>query len=538
MRIEETIKKLYESIHKVTFVLMALGMVVYSPFWTKQLNSADVNVYGYLYHIEGYQYEDALGRFFIKYLVNWRNDINSNVLIIPLCVLILAGIAELIIRIFDIKSSIIAFLTGSVIMFSAFTADLFSYVYTADVYCIAYFLVALAAYILVKTDGKKKYLIAGALLFISMGIYQAFVGFAILLLTICFLKDILCTFEENENKGLKAVKIPFFNTLFGYVTIAGSMVIYLVIFKILDMVGYLKMETDRGSNSIMGNFITSIGESIGKIYTVFFQFFFTNDMNYNSWFGRKYIHIALFLMCFLLMGILLFKDKKYKNIYIVILTALVIVVIPVIMCLIVILAPGSSVYAETGPLMLAYMTGVFLVPLVLADGAIDTKKGWLLPLTQSGIKVFAFLLVLIMIVFIEVFAKEVELDQNQLTLLANRMIYSMEAREDFEPMQKVLVVGRPHSGNYPLPDENFELITKNMISHYSQIFGANDQIAIGWIRAFDYYAGVKFTPVSREEMEALLSSDEVKQMEIYPDTDSIHKIGDITVIKLSDYRYD
>ena len=118
------------------------------------------------------------------------------------------------------------------------------------------------------------------------------------------------------------------------------------------------------------------------------------------------------------------------------------------------------------------------------------------------------------------------------------LVYLMEERleeiDGYRSGQKVLVVGRPQWGNYPITDEMLSTITKGMISSYTLTFGGDEQISSGWIQLFQYFGGVKYQECSAEEREEILSSDEIKTMENFPAETSVKRFGDILVIKLSD----
>lgn len=48
--------------------------------------------------------------------------------------------------------------------------------------------------------------------------------------------------------------------------------------------------------------------------------------------------------------------------------------------------------------------------------------------------------------------------------------------------------------------------------------------------------GVKFTPITPEERKEIITSDMVRNMNIYPYENSVKKIGDVIVVKLSEWN--
>lgn len=522
MNLETKVKNFIKEINISTYVLLVISFIVYSPFIIQQLNSADVNVYGYTYHAD-YGYENALGRFFIRIFDLWRNSTVSVVLVIPVSILLGCLSVELLLRIFGVKNNIIAFFIGSFVMFPPAMANLYSYAYTADSYCFALFLAVLSAYILTRANRILDRVIAIIPIVVLTGIYQAYLSVAIFVVTIYLLQKLLC--EPSEKNSWKDIKGDVFDTIISYVTIIASLVVYLVIFKILDAIGYLSMDAERGSDNMVGNALSNLGSGLGKVYKGFYEYFFTNVIINNSWFGRRYINIAITIALVVIIVLSIIHNKIYKSAIRLIGIAILLIVIPVILCLIILMAPDASIYAETGLLMMPCIGWFYIIPLL-----------WVKEQKRSVVNctvVISGIMVVVMIVFIQCFARLIDLEQRQFSQLANRIVYSVESMEDFEYGEKLLVMGRPQMGNYPLPDERLEAICRGMISHYSQIFGAEDQIANGWITALNYYVGVNYERVSPEERKEILSSEEYKNMDIYPSENAVKKIGDIVVVKLS-----
>ncbi|MCR4990573.1 MAG: glucosyltransferase domain-containing protein [Lachnospiraceae bacterium] len=514
-----SLKDRLRSIHFSTRLLFVVSLIVYSPFIFQQLNNADCNNNGYLYHYPGYGWENAQGRFLIRFFDMWRNGIVSPVLIVVLSLIFLCAASELLINIFDIKSETSAFLTGALLIFSPSFADLFSYYYTLDSYCFAFFLCALSAHLLINKQGVLSKVVSGILLFISMGIYQAYSGFTLCLIIMWLIKK---CFDKDDS-----IKEPLFTTLWAFVTYGISTLVYLAVFKILAMIKYLAPVGERGANNILGNFISSFFTKLIDSYADLFRYFFTDNIVNNSWYERRWLNAASMILTAVLIVLLVIKKKTYKNAGKILTLTAGILLIPVMVFLITILAPTSSIYAETGILLLSYINIIYVIPLILPQ---DNKK------LSIAAQVVLGLICVVLVVFIQVFAEYIDREQVQISNLANRLVYRMESLDEYAQDQQVLVVGRPQKGNYDLPDEKYEAITKGMISHYSQIFGAEDQISDGWIKAFKYFVGVRYTECSAGKRKELIASDEVQSMGIYPAGDSVKRIDDVVVIKLSDWE--
>ncbi len=540
MKIEQKFKELIKSIRPSDWILLVLTFITYLPFVVQQLNNADDNTYGYLYHIDpGYGVENSMGRFLIRFFEMWRNSIVTPGLIIPLCIVLLTVGTVIICNIFDIKSEFSRVLVGAIIIFAPSVADMLTYYYVADSYCLAFVLMSISVYMLLRKEGIKNYIIGIIIMIMSLSLYQTYVGYALMIITVWAVvmlvsdKITITSSKEDRKNNKETIRI-----ITAYVGIVVAMCIYLVIYKILNAIGYLGYLKERRMDSIVSDSMSSLPEKIVGTFRSFIEYFFTDVIIYNSWFGRRYLNILVFAAILAMLVILIIKNKVFLKWYSILLTILALIVTPIIMCVMSIVAAGASIYAETGILMIPHMNMIYVLMILLADLMIvsfGTEKLFG-RLTWIASRVAAVVIMLIMIVFIHVFATYIDRQQVQITNLANRLVYRMESLEKYEEGQQVLVVGRPHMGNYSLPDDTYETITKGMISHYSQIFGAEDQISSGWIRAFYYFVGVRYTECPAELRKELIASDEVQNMGTYPADDSVKIINDTVVIKLSNWK--
>lgn len=540
MKIEQKFKELIKSIRPSDWILLVLAFITYLPFVVQQLNNADDNTYGYLYHIDpGYGVENSMGRFLIRFFDMWRNSIITPGLIIPLCIVLLTIGTVIICNIFDIKSELSRVLVGAIIIFAPSVADMLTYYYVADSYCLAFVLMSISVFLLLKKAGMKSYIAGIVLMILSLSLYQTYVGYALIIITawaiVMLVSDkITIKFSKGEKESNKET----IRIIMAYVGIMAAMIIYLVIYKILNAIGYLGYLKVRRMDSIVSDSMSSLPEKIAGTFRSFIEYFFTDVIIYNGWFGRRYINILVFAAIIAMLVILIIKNKVYLKWYSILLTILALIATPVIMCVMSLVAAGASIYAETGILMIPHMNMIYVLMILLSDLMINSYGTEKLfgKITWIASRAFAVVIMLIMIVFIHVFANYIDRQQVQITNLANRLVYRMESLSKYEEGQQVLVVGRPHAGNYALPDDTYETITKGMISHYSQIFGAEDQISSGWIRAFYYFVGVRYTECPADLRKELISSDEVQNMGIYPAEDSVKMINDTVVIKLSDWN--
>lgn len=513
----ELIKKIKEE-EKLLFLF---GIVVYLPFMVNQLNNADGVTNGILYHGKAYEWENAQGRFFLKFFDLWRGRMIFPQLIIFVSLVILLISIRYLWKIFEIDGILSKMLIGCLILFAPSVANLFTYYYCADSYTFAYLLSILAAYILIKKQ-PKHFWKAMLLSVISLGIYQTYLGMTILLCAFWLIMEML----RNEIE----MRVLLKKFCYFVAVVVGSAVLYLIIFKFLDYIGYLAPTDTREMDHMFDAMVLRLGSTIFLAYQVFFDYFFTDNIINNSWQCRTLFNIVIFVCIILLIIFLIIKNKVYQ--FPMKMAALLcsLLVLPVLHTIIVILGPGASVYAETGLLMLAYMNYFYIFMILLIKMIkINLKKRIFEGILFLPIVINLF----IMTQFVGVFERTIELEQTKMKALAYQIEGRIESLGGYKTNKKVLVVGRPQRGNYPFTDDDFYEITKGMISRYSLIFGAPDQVSYGWIQVFKYFLGVNYIECSIEEREKVMNSGILDEMENFPDMNSVCENGDIIIVKLS-----
>ena len=504
--------------------LLGAAIVVYLPFMAEQLNNADGFMMGVNYHPENYHWEDAQGRFMLRWLDEWRDGLVFPSVIVGIGILLLLLIAVSLWQIFGCTHKTERILIGCFILFSPSVANTLTYYYCADSYMLAYFLAVFAAAFLIK--GKRwPSVVAGAvLLFFSLGIYQTYIVATIVICEMWLIIELL------YGRDMKWIGNRMLRFLAGGCMGAGF---YLFMLALLERFGYLTMTETRGMDNILGNMLLNIWRSVRMAYGVSCDYFFTDHIIFNSWRGRVYFNWMILFGLLVMTGIYVWKKQLWKKTAQMLLLLLLLCIFPMLLSLIVVAAPGASVYAETGMLMLAAMNFAYVLFVLMVS-----KTGMLLKPPGCGVWNLLFIpgiaVALILTLFIGVFAKVIQLEQRKTEMLVYLMEDRMAEAGEYHAGQKVLVVGRPQWGNYPFTDDTLNTITKGMISSYSLTFGADEQISSGWLQLFQYFGGVRHQECSAEEREQILSSDEIKQMGNFPAETSVKRFGDTLVIKLSE----
>lgn len=355
-----------------------------------------------------------------------------------------------------------------------------------------------------------------------MSIYQAYFVVTVILCLIWEIREIL-----SKRWEWKVLAGRILRQVFGGIAACLG---YLFLLFLLERTGYLGLTKTRGMDRMFQNMFLWLVQSVKDAYRVFYEYYFTDVLICNSWRRRDFFNLIVLLLILFSLGAL-FKERKTHSLVNLGLLVCLVSVFPIALTLIVILAPGASVYAETGMLMLVGMN-YFYIFLLLLVSAIKKKSTGFRLITTTAIGVCSVLL-LIQIVFAGVFARMIQMEQTKVQMLAYQIENRIETLDDYSSGQKVLVTGRPQWGNYPATRDRIGNITKGMISAYTLTFGADEQVSAGWISLFEYFCGVRYEECDTEEKNRILASEEYALMNDFPAKSSVKRIGNVVVVKLS-----
>ena len=144
-----------------------------------------------------------LGRWFLGaaclpstyYELPWLNSLLS--------MFYLALAAVCVCRMFRVRTSVAAALTGGLMAAFPTVTSTLTYCYVADGYCMALLFAVLSA-MLIDEGGKKRLIAGGALLTLTLGIYQAYISVTILLLLIKLIERLIFDGETAKDSLQRA----------------------------------------------------------------------------------------------------------------------------------------------------------------------------------------------------------------------------------------------------------------------------------------------------------------------------------------------
>ena len=219
--------------------------------------------------------------------------------IIGLIALFELGITSVLLkRIFEIKSGItIALVSGLLVSFPSL-ASTFAYVFTLDGYMAGLLFAVLAVYAV-----KKGHFISGGIsLAFSMGVYQAYLPFA-MLLCICLVWDVMIRGEKGcIRKCLDCL----------YMGITGAVLYYVILMVLLKIEGKV-LDTYQGIDSLGDSGMSHRLSAIPSMYKDFVKFTFSKGFLTGN--ACAAAGLVLALAAVFSAAVLVIKKKLYKKIW-------------------------------------------------------------------------------------------------------------------------------------------------------------------------------------------------------------------------------
>ena len=175
----------------------------------------------------------------------------------------------LIIACLEIKSKYGSILTGILMVTFPSVGMLFAYLYIADTVLLSLLLACLAVYITKKY--KMGFIFGGILLALSLGIYQAYITFAVGLFIIILVLD---TLKNEENSKVILIRgVKYFTCL-----VIGLAIYFIITFFSLRILG-IELIAYMGMDQMGQTPLYRYPEMITTAYREFFHFFTNNPYN-------------------------------------------------------------------------------------------------------------------------------------------------------------------------------------------------------------------------------------------------------------------
>jgi len=431
-----------------------------------------------------------------------------------LAVFYLAITSVFVIEGLGIKSHINSALTAGIIVTFPSVISTFGYTFTVDGYMLAALLAAVAFWI---ADRKKwGFLFGAVLLGVSLGIYQSFLSFAIIL---CVLKLLLDVLDQGKTKDIVGKGFRFVGMGI------GSYAFYLVSLNIMLKLQNKQLSGYQGSDKVQSFSVSALPEGLKAAFDNFINFArWSNVLTTTG--AMKCAFVVLALAGVGIYGYLFVVRKCYKNIWNIIIALGCAAVIPFGATVVSIISPETFYH-----LILRSCWCLFFVFVLALSERITLSKAEVLNRIK---KVAVIVVTLFSVVLIFEFSKMANIagfNQNEryekTYSLCVRIADRLEQTEGYEHGMPVAILGG--FPDYPSTD-----ITRDDLSGYfgvtgDYVAGSTEHIA----EFMSHYMNITLNTVDLDTQNKLAETEEYKKCPKFPENDCIIQIDGIWVIKLN-----
>ncbi len=492
------IKKEYKTAFLAAFVI---GLLIHMPVILSDIPNHDG--LGSMYFDQNMI---TSGRWFLTVACGFSSYFTIPWVIALLGLSFLSLAAAALTALLEIKDSVfIVLISGLLVAFPAL-ASTFAYVYTMDGYMLAVLLAVLS--VLWVRKGKYGFIPGAFCLAFSMGIYQAYLPFAILL---CYYQVLQILIQQGKwkEKIKAAVKYLYMGVL--------GVVLYYVILRVLLVIQGKELASYQGINGMDSGFSLS---SITHMYRDFLSFTVKGNVLFNNVFS--YVACGVLVLAVLVVFVkLLLQRKWWKNPVFYAIMILSAVVLPLVTNIILLISPQVTYH-----LLMRYQWVVYLILAVafVHRYAGEDKSGGL---SQWAVALAALVLMFNYAVTDNIGYSNLEKRYEKTYAYCVRLLDRMEQTEGYYQGIPIAMVGVVGYNPYPVTDLTMDVT--------ATLTGLNGDTLLYTGENYEVfmrnYLGASLNIMTPEEMEYIYYSQEYIEMESFPAPSSVKIVDGIMYVK-------
>ncbi len=519
--IEECIVKIKNRVTKqdrmVFLGAAAVSVVFYFPMLAAWLGNPDSFWNGIVYK-HGSDWENRLGRFGLTPIYKLKEYYISPTGSTFLSFLMLALICVLLRRLFKIRQSWLAACMVLLVELTPSVLSTLTYYYCSDAYFFAYFLNVAAVYVLTLGRRKRDFILAVVMMAYALSCYQAYISVAAVLCLFILWKMLL----EDKKRMHDIVRLAG-----KYIIAALSAgIVYAAAFQAVQMLFAIEPAEKFAYPGLKG-----IAGLIVNTYRYFIQYFFTNGFLYNDWGNRKYWNAVFVIVSAILSAVFMIGNRKRPLRVLAILVCML--CMPTAFLLVTVLAPGTSIYGETGILMLPAMNYVYLVPVLLLSLDGWRWDGNWLKTAEWVCGLLYLKLTALLAAFVFAFQGYMQLNLNRMVTIAGEVVSQIATQEELHGAADELPV--VFAGELPKIDYHNALIDAayGTTAEHGLVWSNYDSMQQSWMYFLKHMAGRGYETVAEEDFRRLSETEQFREMPLFPAAGSVDVIEGIIVVKLN-----
>lgn len=495
-------KKLERQYKVAFFAALLIGLFTHMYMIVNKLPNHD---YIYNIHSDQFEWPLSLGRWFLQiitgvssyFILPWINGV--------LAILYASVSAALVVAVLEIKNSIPVILCSALLVTYPAFADTMGYIFTADGFLFALLLVSLGVWFWHRKKGAVGIVGLALCLAFAVGIYQAYLSFAIMLILIRLILDMIENRYEN-----KALLLRGGSALFGG---ALGMILYYVGLLIVMRMNHTQFADYMGMDTASAPGLHRMISALKKDTAAFAEMFVGGNSSFTAYEILNIVFIAAFLALLIVTAV---RQKLYLKKLQAALT--------VIACLLFI--PAAYVFDFLSDeviyryMMLYSLVLIYMLFVKLADAYL---RGWLADMCAVLIVVIVFNFALIS----NIGYLNLEYCWEQTYATGIRMQERITMLEDFDADCHLMVTGTIETeGRAWLLDRIPYLIGVDDVNLM------RNQEFIRVILMQDL--GLSLEGVDPDEKERVLATEAYAEMPCWPQAGSVQMIDGVIVVKLSE----
>lgn len=468
---------------------------------------------------------DYLGRWFLKYIHPLGSIYSIPAVHGMLFILCLALSACFIVEIMQIRSRTGVILVPALMMTFPSVVSTMTFMFMAHTSGIGILMVCVAVYLFRKY--KWGFLPATVMLVCVLGTYQSYISFAITLMLMGMICDLI-----NGKKFPEMLKHGILCVLVLGVSVAVYMILSHLIYPNIDQ------ETYGGVGNMGKIAISEMPKLIGRCYKRFLEFFLWKPFAFVTK-TAQITNIITCLLAVILFGIVSIKRKLYEDKLTYALLIIVCGFMPLAAAFIYFMAPE----VDYSMLMLYAYALIYVTVLALLEYCMQDWEGMdnissLHKAMANGITI-----VTIVTIFVSCYCDylltnraylRTDIASGRVKSYFNRILSVAETTKDFNPDEGLVILGEFYYRNNPSSVE-IDLFNSEDLRELSGVALENGLITSGVRDNFiETFVGYELADLTDKEKQAIMDTQEYKNMPIYPHEGCVEKIDGIWVVKLCD----
>ena len=416
--------------------------------------------------------------------------------------------------------------SGLLVAFPALSST-FAYVFTLDGYMMALFLAVLAVLLVKKR--KFGFVAGGICLAFSMGIYQAYLPFAILLSLYCI---VIAMIEKKSVKEKAAASLNYL-----YMGIIGVSLYYIILHVLLKIQGR-ELDTYQGINSMgsaggtggIGGTVGGILSGVKNIYRDFLAFTLKGNVFFNNIFSGAGLVILVILLAGTVL-LLMFHRKWWKKPCFFAIMGVLAVGVPIAANIILVVSPDVTYH-----LLMRYQWVLFLIVSIgFLYRYLDEWKQFSLKIS-GYVQWFCMAAAVVMVfnygITDNIAYSNLEKRYEKTYAYCVRLLDRIEQTEGYYPGIPVAMIGVVSDEQYPVTDITGS-VTDGMIGMNGDwlLYKSADYQAF-----MQHYLGASLNFLDADTVGEIYYTQEYAEMESFPGSDSVKVVDGILYVKTENFN--